>query len=211
MVVTLRVPAGEAGGAPLLLRPWSPGDAAALVEVHRDPALRHWTGRVAGDERAAASLLANERRGWLTGERRAFAVLEELDEPDPARQEPGRAQDGRSAGGPAACLWVEGGRLAGHVVLKGCRSGAPVAEVGYWTAAHARGRGVAPRALEAVVAWAFETYGPAGLRRLELLHQVDNTASCRVAAKTRFVLDGVLPPAPPAWPGSGHRHVRHAD
>nr|WP_329224007.1 hypothetical protein [Streptomyces sp. NBC_01485] len=35
---------------------------------------------------------------------------------------------------------------------------------------------------------------------LELLHQVDNSASCRVAQKCRYELSGLLPAAPPAFP-----------
>ncbi|MEZ0156383.1 GNAT family N-acetyltransferase [Streptomyces griseorubens] len=82
---------------------------------------------------------------------------------------------------------------------------------GNWTAAHARGRSVAPRALEALTDWAFDTTATSSLKRLELLHQVDNTASCRVADKTRYRLEGVLPAAPPAFPLEGHLHIRRRD
>ncbi|MFG2771928.1 GNAT family N-acetyltransferase [Streptomyces sp. NPDC048350] len=105
---------------------------------------------------------------------------------------------------------LEDERLVGHVVVKGVVPGAPVAEVGYWTAAHARGRGVAPRALEALTGWAFTTFGPDGLARLELLHQVDNLGSCRVAEKSGYGLDRTLPASPPAFPHDGHVHVKHA-
>lgn len=54
------------------------------------------------------------------------------------------------------------------------------------TAAHARGRGVASRALEALTNWAFDAFEADGLERLELLHQVDNLTSCRVAQKSRY-------------------------
>ncbi len=101
------------------------------------------------------------------------------------------------------------GRLVGGVVLKGAAPGAPAAEVGYWTAAHARGRTVAPRALEALTGWAFATFGPCGLERLDLLHQVDNPASCRVAEKSGYALDRILPGSPPEYPLDGHLHSRH--
>jgi RimJ/RimL family protein N-acetyltransferase len=67
---------------------------------------------------------------------------------------------------------------------------------------------VAPRALEALTGWAFGTFVADGLERLELLHQVDNLASCRVAQKSRYDLDSVLPAAPPSFPRDGHLHVR---
>jgi RimJ/RimL family protein N-acetyltransferase len=82
---------------------------------------------------------------------------------------------------------------------------------GNWTAAHARGRSVAPRALQTLTDWAFDTSVTGSLQRLGLLHQLDNTASCRVADKTRYRLEGVLPAAPPAFPLEGHLHVRRSD
>ncbi|UKD51429.1 MULTISPECIES: GNAT family N-acetyltransferase [Amycolatopsis] len=91
----------------------------------------------------------------------------------------------------------------GHVVVKVRDAG--TAEVGYWTAAQARGRGIAARALETTSRWALDTRR---LSRLDLLHAEDNPASCRVAEKCGYVLDELLPPAPPDFPVSGHRHVR---
>lgn len=104
------------------------------------------------------------------------------------------------------------GRLVGGAVVKEIAPGKQSAEVGYWTVAHARGRGVAPRALEVLTTWAFDTFdavGPVGLQLLELLHQVDNAASCRVAHKNGYELDRVLEAAPPDFPHDGHVHVRH--
>lgn len=91
----------------------------------------------------------------------------------------------------------------GHVVVKTGAAGA--GEVGYWTAAPARGRGIACRALETVSRWALDARR---VVRLDLLHAEGNRASCRVAEKCGFVLRELLPPAPPAFPASGHRHVR---
>ena len=91
--------------------------------------------------------------------------------------------------------------LAGYVALK------KLAEVGYWTAAHARGQGVAPRALNALTIWAFDTYT---LDRIDLLHQADNVASCRVAEKVHYRLDRIMPAHPPAYPQDGHLHTRLA-
>ena len=99
----------------------------------------------------------------------------------------------------------ENGSLAGHVVLKRPDPHARAAEIGYWTAAHARGRGVARRAVQAVTPWAFARFPD--LDRLELLHQVDNPASCRVAVTSGYALQRTLAPWPPTYPGEGHVHT----
>ena len=51
----------------------------------------------------------------------------------------------------------------------------------------ARGRDVAARALRLVSDWLFTEIG---LHRIELAHAVANAASCRVAAKAGYVLEG---------------------
>ncbi|MFJ5933415.1 GNAT family N-acetyltransferase [Streptomyces sp. NPDC093071] len=183
--VVLRVAATPAFPA-LVLRPWSMEDVAALVEVSRDPALRRWVNSAVDDDADGARWVRAQQRGWAAGERFGFAVLE---------TQPASVRD----------------QLVGNVVLKEVAPGRPVAEVGYWTAAHARGRGVASRALEALTDWAFDTFEADGLERLELLHQVDNLASCRVAQKCRYDFDTVLPAAPPSFPRDGHLHIRRAD
>lgn len=63
------------------------------------------------------------------------------------------------------------------------------AAVGYWLASHARGRGVATRALRLLARWAFEDLAVA---RLELTCAPDNVASQRVAERCGFVREGVL-------------------
>ncbi|MFF9215939.1 GNAT family N-acetyltransferase [Streptomyces viridosporus] len=178
-----RVPPTRLTAGPLTLRPWAPEDAPALAELYRDEALRRWAAAPVHDEASAARWVAEQRRGWETGDRLAFAV-----------------EETRAPGADA--------RPSGHVVLKRPAADPASAEVGYWTAAHARGRSVAPRALEALADWAFAAFAHEGLIRLELLHQVDNTASCRVAEKCGFALAGLLPAAPPAFPLDGHRHIR---
>ncbi|SCD81912.1 Protein N-acetyltransferase, RimJ/RimL family [Streptomyces sp. TverLS-915] len=95
-------------------------------------------------------------------------------------------------------------RLVGHLVLKTPAAGPR--EVGYWTAEAARGTGVATRALRALTT---HVRDQTDLRELRLLHQEDNTASCRVAEKSGYVFSRVLPAFPPAFPRDGHLHVRH--
>ncbi|MET8177268.1 GNAT family N-acetyltransferase [Streptomyces sp. NPDC005336] len=181
MTVALRVEATPSASA-LLLRPWTDDDLEPLVEVYRDPVLRQRTRLLVESAEDGVRWLDIQRQGWETGERLSFAVHEE------------------QAGGGE-------GRLVAGVGVKRPDPGSGSAEVGYWTAAHARGRGVAPRALEAVTVWAFEAFAAEGLERLELLHQVDNPASCRVAEKTRYRFDRVLPAEPP-FPRDGHMHIR---
>ncbi|MEF9906156.1 GNAT family N-acetyltransferase [Streptomyces sp. P9-A2] len=181
----------------LTLRPWSPEDSAELAGLYRDDALRRWTSEAVHDEASAARWVTAQQRGREAGDRFSFAVEEA---PEETREgAPVRTR----APGTAA-------RLVGNVVLKYAARGSGSAEVGYWTAAHARGRGVAPRALAALTDWAFTAFAHEGLTRLELLHQVDNVASCRVAGKAGFPLTGTLPAAPPAFPLDGHVHVRQA-
>ncbi|WP_310724414.1 GNAT family N-acetyltransferase [Streptomyces sp. N2A] len=99
----------------LLLRPWRSVDVPALVEACRDPVLRQWTSVRVSDEADGLRWVESQREGWTTGDRFAFAVLE--------------------------ATWpCRTATLMGHVVvLKGVARGKPSAEVGYWTAAHARG------------------------------------------------------------------------
>lgn len=66
---------------------------------------------------------------------------------------------------------------------------AATAELGYVVTPAARGRGVATEALGKLAEWAF---ADVGLVRLELLVSVANEASKRVAARNRFVREGVL-------------------
>jgi RimJ/RimL family protein N-acetyltransferase len=175
----------------LVLRPWRTEDEAALVGLFRDPTLRRWTSSVVEDENDAMRWVRRQEQGWSEGDHLGFAILEQRG----LESQPG----------------ADNGQLAGHVVLKHVASGKPSAEVGYWTAAHARGRGVAPRAVEALTGWAFDTLRAEGLERLELLHQVDNPASCRVAHKSGYALDRVLPSAPPSFPREGHLHIRRRE
>lgn len=78
-------------------------------------------------------------------------------------------------------------RLLGRVALREIHLDGAMAEVAYWTTARARGQGVAARATTTLARWALDDIG---FHRLELLHAVRNEASCRVAAKAGFRLEG---------------------
>jgi RimJ/RimL family protein N-acetyltransferase len=78
-----------------------------------------------------------------------------------------------------------------------------VAEIGYWTAEGARGRGATTAAVRLVSRWAFDAQ-PA-LARLQLRADADNVASNRVAEKAGFTREGVLRSA--RWNGRLGRRV----
>ena len=79
------------------------------------------------------------------------------------------------------------GRLLGMVAVHQIDHDAGNAELGYRVAPWARGQGIATVALRCVSDWAF---GALELTRLQLLHAVDNAASCRVAEKAGYLLEG---------------------
>ncbi|MFI2112883.1 GNAT family N-acetyltransferase [Streptomyces rubiginosohelvolus] len=180
-----RDPYGEStviGPGGLRLRRWREEDLPAVLRAYEDPAMRRWLAVQVSGPDGAADWLEAQRTGWAAGTRFAFAVTES-----------GREDE-----------------LLGNVVMKQLDLVNGRAETGYWTTSPARGRGVASRALAALTDWAFTTFAEQGLIRLELLHQVDNVASCRVAEKCGFPLARVIPALPPDYPLDGHVHVREA-
>jgi RimJ/RimL family protein N-acetyltransferase len=184
MTVVLR--SAESGhGLVLQLRPWGARDIPHLLDIYRDPVMRQSSRNPIVTEQDACRWLEVQQQGWTDGGRLSFAVV---------------------GGG----LGSEPGRVLGNVVLKGWKAGSDVAEVGYWTAVAARNRGIASQAVELLTAWAFESFGAQGLQRVELLHQEDNLASCRVAQKSGYALIDVLPADPPAFPAAGHLHARYS-
>ena len=113
--------------------------------------------------------------------------------PWPYRESDARAllvlsERGRRMGTAAAfaVTGTDGDRLGSAALTFG---GDGVAEVGYWVAAAARGRGVATAAVETLVTWAF---GQLGIARLELKTASGNQGSDRVAEKAGFEREGVL-------------------
>ena len=88
-------------------------------------------------------------------------------------------------------------RPLGQVGLRGVLLVEASAHLSYWLVPAARGRGIATEALGALTRWSFTR---AGLHRLALEHSTANTASCRVATRADFPVEGVL-----------RGSVRHAD
>lgn len=84
----------------------------------------------------------------------------------------------------------DSGRYAGNIALHGLEPAAAQARIGYRVARWARGRGVATQAVESVADWAL---GRGSVRRILLTHAVENPASCRVAGRSGFRLERILP------------------
>lgn len=80
-----------------------------------------------------------------------------------------------------------GGEVLGRIAMGSLNLDDGVAGCAYWVLPTARGAGVASRALTALSVWAL---GVAGFHRLHLDHSIRNHASCRVAVKAGFLLEG---------------------
>lgn len=126
MTVELRVDPTPAGHPALVLRPWADSDIRPLIEIYRDPLLRKWTRLPVTGVEDAVRWLSVQSDGWRTGQRLSFAVVEAGAETVP--------EAGPEAG-------AGGDRLVGNVVVKRGAVPGDCAEVGYWTAVEARGRG----------------------------------------------------------------------
>ncbi|MBF9067092.1 GNAT family N-acetyltransferase [Streptacidiphilus fuscans] len=161
----------------LTLRPWQDSDAPSIVAAHRDDAMRRWLMRPIDDEDEARAWIADQDKGWANGTHLSWAVEED-------------------------------GTLVGYFVIKAANPPETLATgVGYWTAAEARGKGIASRCVQTAMQWLFSGQDRMPADEIELLHTVGNEGSCRVAQKCGFALDSVLAPMPPKFPHEGHRHL----
>jgi RimJ/RimL family protein N-acetyltransferase len=143
------------------LREWRRDDIAAMVAMLDDESIVRWT-RVPHPyaEQDALDFLVRGDAERERGEGINFAVLD-------------------AAG--AEVLGSISLRIASWADLRG--------QLGYLTGAHARGRGVAARAVRLVSAWGFQKLG---LERIEILVHPDNEPSQRVAEKAGFQREGIL-------------------
>jgi ribosomal-protein-alanine N-acetyltransferase len=83
----------------------------------------------------------------------------------------------------------EDGAVAGAISLENIiRGPAQTADIGYWVDRERNGRGLATRALEALIA---EAFGPHGLHRLEASVRPENAASRRVLERNGFEVIGL--------------------
>ena len=144
----------------LLLRPWSPDDAAALFEaVHESvQSVGRWLPwcHAAYGLTDAQAWIGECRAGWMAGEHFAFGVFE------------------RTTG---LLLGSAGLNQRNHVHRS--------ASIGYWVRQSRQGEGVARRAARLAAGFGFEALG---LIRIEIVALPDNHASRRTAehAGARF-------------------------
>jgi len=95
--------------------------------------------------------------------------------------------------------WIEGKTSNFAVLLDGAAVGSigvhwlepdqGLAEIGYWVAPQARGRGVCTRAVRLVSRWVLER---PGMERLQLRADEENIASRKVAENAGFTQEGIL-------------------
>jgi RimJ/RimL family protein N-acetyltransferase len=146
----------------LQLRPFVAGDADAVYAACQDPQIHRWTTVPVPYERHHAEryVADNSVAGWEAGAGRSYAVTD-----------------------------ATTGELLGTVGLVGYDAAEGTAELGFWVAQGARGRGVAAQASAALARWCF---GALGVARLQWLAEVGNEASRRAAERAGFTVEGVL-------------------
>ncbi|WP_245572665.1 GNAT family N-acetyltransferase [Actinokineospora enzanensis] len=110
----------------LVLRPWRPGDADAVLTAFRDPAIQRWHVRRFDDPAEALAWIDSWTGRWAAEEAGSWAVV------DPDDQ------------------------VLGQVGLREIDLVDASAMVSYWTLPAARGKAVAARATLTLVEWAFE-------------------------------------------------------
>ncbi|MEV8098100.1 GNAT family N-acetyltransferase [Kitasatospora sp. NPDC085879] len=136
------------------------------------------------------------------------ALWNPIRETDPGAWILGHTADGASGDVAGfAVLDAASAALLGTVGLYWPNRADGQAAIGYRLLPEARGRGVATRATAAAARWAFTA---AGARRIELCHAVGNTASCRVAERCGFPLEGTLRASHRYGDGRHHDEHLHA-
>ncbi|MFE6549643.1 GNAT family N-acetyltransferase [Streptomyces sp. NPDC057746] len=101
----------------------------------------------------------------------------------------GYRQDWQSATGAHWAIARRDGEVLGRISTRSWNLDDGVAGVGYWVLPEARGAGVATCAVIALSAWALCEIG---FYRLHLDHSTRNRASCRVATKSGYLLEGTM-------------------
>ncbi|TDD60983.1 N-acetyltransferase [Kribbella antibiotica] len=148
-----------------VLRPFVASDEEAVAEALQDPAVLRWTAGTAVIRTPASQRAWRWLEPRLDSWSRGNAVFAVAD----------RSSD----------------RVLGSVTLRDVHRVPDQAVAAYWISPAARGRGLAARALDAAVSWAFAPAG-LGLHRISLDHALVNEGSCRVAVRAGFQLEGIM-------------------
>src|SRR3954447_14273728 len=154
------------------LRPWSRDDAGFIFDASADPAIQRYS-------------VPHDRGGHPSPPRSitdAEATIDEL-----AANWSAFATTGTPSGVAFAITDARSGELAGMCGVDHW-STEDVAQVGYWLAASARGRGYATRALVLLTRWLFDL----GAARVFLTIVDSNEASVEVARRAGFVHEGTM-------------------
>ena len=160
------------------LRSFRDDDVPALQAAFADIDVLAWNpGPEAGAGASAVLGWLRERNDWSDGSHASWAIS------DPSLT------------------------LLGSVSLHRIDETQADAEVGYWVAPWARGRGLAARAVGAATGYGFAELQ---LHRLYLFHAVENVASCRVAEVAGFALEGRLRQSYRYADGAYHDEHLHA-
>jgi RimJ/RimL family protein N-acetyltransferase len=145
------------------LRPWTEAEVPALVAACQDEEMSRWLDML------PHPYTESDGRAYVTAAARGWRGEEE---------ETSFAIRDAATGEPL-----------GSIGVRWKDAGQSVAEIGYWVRADTRGRGLATRATRLVAGWVL---GELGYERLELRADPLNHASCRVAERSGFTLDGTL-------------------
>jgi RimJ/RimL family protein N-acetyltransferase len=108
---------------------------------------------------------------------------------DDARDYIDRTRQGWAEGKNSNFAVLVDGAAIGSIGVHWLEPDQGVAEVGYWVAPQARGRGICTRAVRLVSRWALER---PGMERLQLRADEENVASRKVAENAGFTQEGIL-------------------
>jgi RimJ/RimL family protein N-acetyltransferase len=154
------------------LRPWLRDDARFLAEASADPAIRRYNGILDRQGHPSPPLSTAD----------AETVIDEF-----ASNWRAFATTGTPSGAAFAIAGTGSGELVGCCGVDDW-SKADVAQIGYWIAPSARGRGYATRAAILLTRWLFEL----GAARVFLTIVAGNSESVAVARRAGFAYEGTM-------------------
>lgn len=161
--MAIRPPTPLLSDGVVTLRTWGKkGDVEAITTACNDRTIAEFLDMIPSPytEEDAREYIASCRDGWANGTLTNFAITE-----------------------------TASGEPVGSIGVRWLDPEQGVAEVGYWVAAGARGKGVCTRALRLVTRWVIEEHG---VERVQLRADEQNPASRKVAENAGFTQEGIL-------------------